>query len=279
MSAIEQFKTAIIEIIGEAPAEIMGDGVLHRFKIGGKPNGWYVLHTDGTAAGSFGDWKTGIKYKWKAAFKVNSLTAAERKAYAKQRQEDEIRRDAEEAAKHKAAAAKAVYIWRNAKPANEDHPYLLRKNIQPHDARVSLDNRLIIPLFNAKKELVNLQFISDDGTKRFLSGGQKKGCFNYFGELTDTILICEGFATGASLHEDTGYLTVIAFDAGNLEPVAKSIKSIRPRHDILICGDNDESGVGESKAIAAARAIGAKYVLPPIVGMDFNDYVNMEVAL
>ena len=93
----------------------------------------------------------------------------------------------------------------------------------------------IILLYNSGGELVNLQFISETGGKRFLSGGKKKGCFYCAGESdTSKILICEGFATAASVYENTGYLTVIAFDAGNLKEVAITIRAFVPDAEIII---------------------------------------------
>ena len=126
--------------------------------------------------------------------------------------------------------------------------------------------------------MVNLQFIGADGTKRFLSGGEKKGCFNWLGEETDKILICEGFATAASLYEESGCLTIIAFDAGNLKSASMAIKSLAPDAAIIICGDNDESGTGQKAARAAALAVGGKYILPATIGHDWNDSLNMAVA-
>ena len=129
-------------------------------------------------------------------------------------------------------------------------------------------------MYNAQNELVNLQFIHSDGTKRFLKGGKKKGCFWWIGAKTDTVLIGEGFATCASLHENTGYLTVIAYDAGNLEEVAKIIRQRQPTATLVICVDNDESGIGQEKANKAALAANGFVALPPIVG-DFNDWERL----
>ena len=176
---------------------------------------------------------------------------------------------------HAEAAKKAVYIWNNAMPAPANHPYLIKKSISTRGARLGRDNMLIIPLYNSGRELVNLQFISETGGKRFLSGGQKKCCFYSLGSVTNKILICEGFATGASLFESSGLLTVVAFDAGNLKEVAITIKGIYPGSDIVICGDNDESGVGQKKAIEAALAIGGKYIIPATPGHDWNDSLNI----
>jgi putative DNA primase/helicase len=271
--AIYQFKNAMLDALGCFPENIIGNGSLHRFKIDGKLNGWYVLHLDGRAAGCFGDWKQGIKCKWKMSGKFMPLSEYQHQTFKAQCQREEAKRKAEEASKRREAAKKAAYIWNKATHALANHPYLTIKRIKPHGARIVKNNTLVIPLFNANKELVNLQFISENGTKRFLSGGQKKGCFYPIGELksADIISICEGFATGASLYEHEGKSVVIAFDAGNLKAVAIEIRSLFPKAEIFIAADNDESGVGEDKAREAARAIGCKYLMPNILG-DFNDY-------
>lgn len=277
-AAVDQFKNAMMDAGITPPDCIIGDGQLHRFKIDGKLNGAYVLHLDGRPAGYFQDFKQGIKLTWKQSGKFIPLSEFQRRALAEQRQREQAERQAEEIAKHSGAAKKACSIWNNAKPAPANHPYVLKKRIGTHGARLGRDNTLVIPLYNASRELVNLQFISETGGKRFLSGGKKKGCFYWLGDRTDKVLIAEGFATGASLHEDSGYLSVIAFDAGNLKEIAIVVKSLCPDAEIIICADNDESGVGQKAAREAALAISGKFIIPPIVGMDFNDYLNMEGA-
>ena len=276
--ATEEFKNAMREVGITPPEAIIGDSLLHRFKTGNKFNGAYVLHLDGHPAGYFQDYKQGIKIRWKLEGDFKPFTDAERKAYAIERKRQTEQRQAEELAKHNAAMQKAAFIWNGAKPAHANHPYSINKYIQPHGARLSRDGELIIPLQNAKGELVSLQFISATGKKRFLSGGLKKGCFFTLGTETNTVLICEGFATGASLFESTGYLTVVAFDAGNLKAVAINIKSLYPSSEIVICGDNDASGVGQKAASEAAIAINGKYIIPDIPGFDWNDMLNREVA-
>jgi putative DNA primase/helicase len=133
---------------------------------------------------------------------------------------------------------------------------------------------LIAPIHDASLRLVNLQFIQPDGTKRFLTGGQKKNCFWRIGKKSPTILIAEGFATAASLHEVTGHQVFIAFDAGNLVNVAKIVMAKNPGAEIIIMGDNDASGIGQAAARSAALAIGGKYLLPKTVGQDWNDALN-----
>ena len=278
LSPTEQFKTAMLEAGITPPDNIIGDGALHRFKIDGKLNGWYSLHLDGKAAGSFGDWKQGIKERWKLNGNFKPFTDAERKAFAIERQRQEDERQADEVAIHNAAANKAKYIWGRSTAVTEQsqHPYLIKKRIQPHGARLSR-GALVIPIFNPDNQLVNLQFIDAEGGKRFLSGGKKKGCFSFIGKHADgqPIVICEGWATGASLHEHTRHFVIVGIDAGNLEPVAKAIRILAPAENIIIAGDNDLSGVGQKAARAAALAVGGKYILPAIPGHDFNDSLTM----
>jgi putative DNA primase/helicase len=275
---IAQFKSAMRDSDIMPPNEIIADGNLHRFHIEGDSagtlNGAYTLHLDGRAAGYFEDFRKGIKQKWKQHSNFLPLSDFQKQAFKARYKHEAAERKALHDAKHAEAARNARIIWENAPPAPADHPYLIRKHIKPHDVRLGRDNVLIISMYNAQKELVSLQFINETGSKRFLCSGLKKGCFYWLGENTGKILICEGFATGASLYEESGYLTVIAFDAGNLKDVAIVIKSLYPNAEIIICGDNDESEVGQKSAKAAALAIGGKYIIPPIVGQDFNDFLS-----
>lgn len=138
----------------------------------------------------------------------------------------------------------------------------------------------MIRIYDQDKQLVNLQFIDPAGNKRFLSGGKKKSCFSFVGDkLSQTMLICEGYATGASLYQVTGLFTVVALDAGNLEAVALTIRKHYPNHPIIIAGDNDESGTGQKAARSAALAVGGKYILPGRIGHDWNDAINNGEAV
>lgn len=277
-STIDHFKNAMLDAGITPPDAIIGDGVLHRFKIDGKLNGAYVLHLDGRAAGYFEDFKQGIKQRWKMAGPHKPLTDAERQAFKAERIKQELELKTEVAAKHANAAKQAMAVWNNSDPAT-DHPYLVKKQIKPHLSRL-YKGSLIIPLYSASRELVNLQFIQGDGSKRFLTGGQKAARFCTIGEgeieKNRTVLIAEGFATAATLNEATGHITVVAFDAGNLRAVATAIKIIAPEAVIIICADNDSNGVGEHKAREAALAINCKYIIPPTLG-DFNDHLAGSV--
>lgn len=271
---IDSFRAAMAEAGMIVNEPITADGRLHRCHVDGDKrgtkNGAYILHLDGRPAGFFEHFKSGIRQTWAASGQRQPMTQAMRQEIEAER----LRRAAEQAERHKATAKKAQYINSVCKPAPADFPYLAIKKIKPHDARITRDSKALVnPLFDRNGKVVNLQFIDAEGNKRFLSGGQKKGCFAVIGEHLDggTVLICEGWATGASLHEKTGCFVVVAMDAGNLTPVAEIIRTLEPEADIVICGDNDESGTGQTKARAAALAVGGKYLIPPTPCYDWND--------
>lgn len=171
------------------------------------------------------------------------------------------------------AATRAERIWSQAPPAPADHPYLQKKQVQPHSLRRHHDGRLIVPIYR-EGTLSSLQFIDKDGKKKYLKGGVKKGGSFVIGDLTHEtklILTSEGVATGFSLYEATGLPTVIAFDAPNLLPVAESLRRQYPHVRIVICGDHDGNGVGQRRAREAAEAVNGLMVIPDPEGTDWND--------
>lgn len=267
------------------PREIIADGRLHRCKVaGGKPgnsDGAYILFGGDFPAGGFQNWRDGRGWQnWHA----------NRPQSPRQRQErwklwDEVRvaREQDEARRHDEARAKALRCWDAAKPANPGHDYLKRKAVAADGIRQSRD-RLIVPLRDRAGVLHSLQFIGPDGTKRFLTGGRKQGCFHLIGAAGETILIAEGYATAASLHAATGLPVAVAFDCGNLRPVATALKSAYPAARLILCADDDhltEGNPGMTHAHAAAADIGAAVIRPefgdtrPDSATDFNDMAHL----
>ena len=79
----EHFRLAIAAAGLEAPESIHADGAIHRFSTNGRRgdgSGWYMLHTDGIAAGAFGCWRAGLQSSW-CAKSDNAMTDAEREAH------------------------------------------------------------------------------------------------------------------------------------------------------------------------------------------------------
>jgi hypothetical protein len=179
------------------------------------------------------------------------------------------------------AAAKAAKMWAAAHPAEErSHNYLARKQLSGIGAR-TLRDMLLVPLRHGPGALVGLQVIHADGTKKYLTGTPKLGAYTTLGkpDRNGTLVICEGYATGVSIHMATGFCTVVAFDSGNLEHVAKKIRAALPTASIVIAADDDaftEGNPGMAAAIDAATQVNALVAVPLWAvdrgnGTDFND--------
>ena len=277
---IAEFR-AVMRDAGITPPDVIeADGQLHRFHVegdkAGSRNGYYVLHLDGRAAGIFGSWKAGLRSTWAADGK--RMTEGERQSFAKLIEVAKIKAQAERRAEHEARAIEARAEWDAAAQADPAQPYLLKKAVKPHNLR-QRGGLLIVPLFDAFGLLWNVQHIQADGGKRF-KPGRAGGLFSPIGDFNEprTILICEGWATGATLHEEAGHPVLCAMNAGNLLAVATAARSAWAGAELVICADNDrqtEGNPGVTYATAAAKATGAKLIVPEfpedVAGSDFND--------
>lgn len=171
------------------------------------------------------------------------------------------------------ARVEAQQVLAKASPAPADHPYLVTKGIQPHGILIDAAGRLVIGLHDINGAIHTLQRIDRQGNKRFLTGGAKADHFAVIGEWaadTPHLLICEGWATGASIHEVTGDPVIVAFDAGNLQRVARVLRQRYPAINITIIADNDDKpgrtdNPGVTAATQAARDIDAR--LPPATSL------------
>ncbi|WP_200822973.1 toprim domain-containing protein, partial [Caballeronia catudaia] len=290
MHAVTKIETefaAALAAHGLEPAEIVADGRIHRFKgpedRSGKQSAWYVLYANGIGGGAFGDFKAQIHGSWRGEAAAN-WTPAERDAHrarvAERRKLEEVER---ERARAEAAGASRM-IWERARPATDDNPYCTRKGVKPYGLKEFHDKRtLIVPMSNAAGELVNLQFIAEDGTKRFKTGGAVAGCsFQFGGEPSadGLLMIGEGFATCASAFMAARSPVVCAFNSGNLLDVARSWRAKLPGVRIVMLADDDhqiDGNPGLTKATEAAQAVGAVLAVPefgadrPDGATDFND--------
>ncbi|MET3373740.1 putative DNA primase/helicase [Variovorax boronicumulans] len=278
--SVEAFASAIASAGMQAPCEIHGDGKLYRFSATGKPRdltAWYVFHDDGIPAGVFGDWRTGEQQNW-CAKSDNELSPIERQAQRERIKAAQHQREAEQQSRQGEAASTALEIWNAAEPAVK-HAYLTAKGIQPHGAR-SDGHALVIPMRDTDGKLHSLQTIASDGSKRFMPGGRVQGCYFGIGKPAGMLIVCEGFATGASIHEATGHAVAVAFNAGNLCSVATALHGKYPALKIVIAADDDhltEGNPGLTKGKAAARAVGGPMAAPmfpadrPDKATDFND--------
>ncbi|MBI4804072.1 MAG: toprim domain-containing protein [Desulfovibrio sp.] len=271
----QALRDAGIDLKGQLPVM---DGKIHRVPVfGGKPqarDGAYQGFLDGRPAGWYQNYLTGEKTKWKAT--GHTLTEEQRVALKLEAEQRSQQRERQRQALQDDVARRCEQDFAALPPIRPmvaiNNPYLLSKGVPPlGDIKESSDGMLLlVPLLNADGVLRNVQEIDWDGEKRFQASGEKKGCFFLIDPEKKLeqgeILLTEGYITGVSLHMATCKPVAVAFDAGNLEPVAKALREKFPMAKIAICADNDHArehgNIGVEKAQQAAQAIGGCVVVP-----------------
>lgn len=254
----------------EVPESIEVDGQLHRIasvEHPGRKDGTYRLFS--TSAGLYGGAQNWTNNQgWVNYTSLGADPAAVEQEISKLRQE--VKQSVEE----KAALAKnkAKFLWGMAGPVDNSHPYLIKKGI-PGIGIKQLEDRLIIPLISTAGEIESIQTIYSDGTKRFLGGGRLKGLYLPLGAPGDTVCLCEGYATGVSIHLMSGLPTVCAMTATNLS----TISSFFMNKKLVICADDDynrETNIGLDEADKAAKFHGNAVVLHTdmLRPNDWNDF-------
>lgn len=273
-----QFAEAIRRAGLEVP-EIILDGKLRRFRSTESKkfdrSGWYVGHADGIPCITFGCWREDITQTVKADVGNKKWTPAEEMAHIARVAAAKKQRDAEIERDRSVAASTVETIWSGGVQASPEHPYLKRKGIEAHGARVTGDGRLMLPLFSPEGELSSLQYIDESGGKLYHSGGQTGGMFWMLGTLDQpgVLYIAEGFATAATIHQVTNRPCIVAYSAGNLVPVTGALHEQMPSQELVIVADNDQSGIGQRYAEQASAKHGARMILIPTPG-DANDYAQ-----
>jgi putative DNA primase/helicase len=293
----EAFRTAMADAGVQYSGPIHADGRLHRIHAEGDSpgsrNAWFVLHGDGVPAGAFGTWKGAVTGTWRHGTRMSWLDRAQHRdrvmAAMKAANLERERANVD-------AALRAERVWNAAHPADPGHPYLVDKRVGVHGIRQHGDH-LIVPVRDIDGALMTLQRIGPDGAKRFLPGGRVRGGMHRIGvhqaisattvapknveSLSVTtvtpknlpascralIVFAEGYSTAATIHESTGLPVFVAFNAGNLKPVAHEVFQAYGRRRYIVAADNDhqnEGNPGLTKAREAAKALqGARMVAPP----------------
>nr|QGW60597.1 hypothetical protein [bacterium] len=293
----EAMRSAGLSTQGDHP--IM-DGKRHRVPVeGGKKgalDGFYVGHLDGHPAGRIINNKTGTDITWKS--KGYALSDQEKAKLQAEAAEKLAQRAAEQDKLQEATAQRVGRQMADLVPVEQPTPYLQAKGIEAH-AGVFTDRegqKTYIPAFDADGKQWTMQYIQEDGTKRFAKDSKKEGCFHPVGGMdalaaAPALVISEGYATAASLAEGLGHATVAAFDSGNLPHVAQALREKFPDKPIVIAGDDDKAqeierghNPGRAKAEEAAKAVGGKAIFPifapgeqqanPKGFTDFNDLAN-----
>lgn len=198
----------------------------------------------------------------------------------------QARFEAEQAERRKLAADQMRLRWAGADPTYSSHPYLTAKGIRPNGTRLDREH-ILVPLFDAAGELASLQSIDPAGHKLFEAELPVAGSAFIMGTpipmAKAPVLVCEGFATGASLHEATGRTVVVTFNAGNLTKVAERLVAAFPKTRWVVAGDDDRHktpNVGREAAGKAAEVLRCEAVFPVLpeghLGTDFNDMAQLS---
>ena len=266
-----------------------------------RQRGWYQLFSfagdEGKTliAGAYGYWQGNENNKQKVFFsKEITLSANKRKELQqKQREQDEQhrlqrKRDAER------AAVRATKAWAHKCRREGQSDYLAAKGVRAHGVRFGRKGEVIVPIQDAATRIYGLQIIRPAGNsglaKQYWPKGLvKKGRFFLIGTVDKVLLVAEGYATAATLHEATGLAVAVAFDAGNIEPVVAAVRKHYNQAQIVICADDDyvtEGNPGLSAAKKAANKHHCRYLIPDFVAdgkdlrggqklTDFNDLAHL----
>ncbi|MBM7070609.1 hypothetical protein JQC92_00935 [Shewanella sp. 202IG2-18] len=273
-------------ILPEAP---LFDGQKHRVATQddkrGQKSAVYCAYSDGHPAGWYQDHRTHSEpQKWAASFTHSDpLAKLHIKAHQANRR---ARREIETTKRYQNYAKRCSQAFKLMPPANIDHPYLMKKNVQVFpDVRQDKKGRLVIPLMDENHKVHSLQRISLNGFKCLKKGAQKTDHFFVVGykPLKDgePILYAEGYATAASIAEATNRSVVMTVDAGNMPKVAEKLKAHYPNSHHLFLADDDRNNKvnkGIEKAQQAANLTRGTWLCPNFiqeqieVGLtDFND--------
>ena len=227
------------------------DGKIHRFGPGKKA--WYVLREleliscRRVITGAFGIWQGTNQNAVSVRLDWEGVSAEERAEIERKQRAFEDQEAAKKLRRAEMAANRARMQWAEAVPAVNDAPYLVRKQVGPEGIRVQQDGTILVPIKKyspAGAVLVGLQKIMPDGSKRYSTGMDKIGAGFLLGSLTpetNIIGMAEGYATGATVRQATGFevAVMLAFDAGSLLAVARQLRADFPDAHILFFADDD----------------------------------------
>jgi putative DNA primase/helicase len=266
--------------------------------------GWYWLSTkeiDGASyiTGAYGIYSGNDNGKQTIKItrdgKAVTISKEDREAIAARQKANMARLKAMRDAEAERAALAAGSAWRKYVPEGESD-YLTRKRVGAHGLRFSPSGNgtVAVPMMDGAGKVWGLQLIR--GKKRgtgklekeyWPRGLAKQGHYHMIGPIPrGLVLVAEGYATAATLHQATGLPVAVAFDAGNLQPVAQAISKTYRSAKILICADDDyltDGNPGVTAAKNAAHAVQGAVAVPAFAAdregkkiTDFNDLAERE---
>lgn len=260
----------------------------------GQKSGFYFILTDGNPAGFMVNNRTGEELRWCSKGYVQS--EEERAAMRAQAAKNRLEREAELVKTQESTAQRVARQTASMVEPSKPTAYLENKGLQVHQGILTDQDgiKTCIPAYDINGKQWTMQYINEDGTKRFAKNGKKEGCFHVVGGLealkdAPVLIISEGYGTAGSITEATNVPTVAAFDSGNLLAVAKALHERFPDKPVIVAGDDDtvhickmkpkagESvNVGREKALAAAEAVGGQAVFPVFASGEVPDIQELK---
>jgi putative DNA primase/helicase len=256
---------------------------------------FYVAHEDGVPNGYAENNRTKQVIRWKAT--GQHLSPEAKAALAAQADQNRYARKQTERKLYEATAQRLSEELRINNSGIKPTEYHKAKQIEATPGAPSRNGDVWVPGYDVDGTLWTVQYIKEDGTKRFAKDSRKHGCFHLVGApngatalqqvaMSPVVVIAEGYATAATIAKHGKVPTLAAYDSGNLLSVATSIRERWPNKAIIIAGDDDhglENNPGREKALAAAEAATGIAIFPNFSAeqranglTDFNDLATQN---
>lgn len=221
----QKFKWRSIHISGDKRSKKLGS--------------YWIIEDELGGFGQFIHWREGVHYTFSSK-NEKPITDEQRKEWQRARKEAEEKEEQRQNLKRKALNRRIGKFLKHLPPAPPTHNYIIKKQINPHNAYYYAKRRcLVLPVMDGDT-YTSLQLIYENGAKFFLKGGKVGGSYlEIKGFEDETVILCEGYSTGCSIYDATGYTTICAWSAHNLEKVADKIVKDYPNSKIIIAADND----------------------------------------
>lgn len=278
----------------------------------GNTAGWAIQSESGLV--NYGCLACDEQFTW-VPENCRPLSRSDREALRRRVEAEKAKAASEMQARQKRAASGCVSLWNAAPYASGQHGYLQTKGIRPNGAALiesgDYAGALMVPIIGTEppyeNQIQSVQFIFADGQKKFYPGAKlSAGYFPVQIVPGQPIVICEGFATGATLAEQyaPNSTVICTLVANNLMAVASFFRRLAPNAPITIAGDEDryqtcrqcgqktdvnvdaevcqccgkphgKKNHGREKAIQAAQAVNGSVSIPSFsdceTGSDWND--------
>ena len=304
-AVLDQFRAAMLAAGIDPPDKIIGDGQIHDFPTNGKKGddaGRYLLHLDGVPNGWFQDHRQHAeRIKFSVGDELRTLSREEAEANRRRIAEQKAKRDADKKMREQEAATLAARLLSEARIPTQDHPYLHRKKIpslglsenlidqvtktlgyHPKARGEPLQGRILIAPILVGDRVTSCELIDEAGRKSAIANGVKRGGsfvpeYERIADIPALHPICigEGIATVMSVKSSTGWPVVAALSSGNLENIARAVRTAHPSARIILLADIDKkTGSPDSHAVHAASVVGGLLAVPSISldkGKDWND--------